>query len=977
MSIDLLNKWDDSLRNPGRRENLIVKFLQLLLNNDFTKANDDVFDIGEMFVERVLKQIINNFDDGICRLVYIHAIKVLLKTSNGSRYIETFSNNNGLHITKKLLISLNPVTYKKHLRIILQILLLVAKHSDEQKLNIIYKYKLPNIIVMVCERTVDNLIHKISCSIFCELININNANPVEESRDLDGNNNCDDNDNDDDGLLIMGVADSILRFIKSDNINIQRLGIKICLSVLSGGKTSIGMFFHLKCLQGDDNDDDLEEETSWITELIPHVIKLIVWGNLSSRFEAAELVISLYENLKYFGANFDIYDILIDFLMKTLALKCNEQLGNLVLYDNSIRLNESDINEVIHTDDAYSLLTASGTDPAILVCYILNRIIYSNITQQGFTSTNKLSTQPVAPTSPKPSFTNSSTFSDNIPFSPRSNMYSTPISPLQLNNTQHYTATNSSPLRSPLFRSHTVTTKAIESNLAPLVNNKMHLVLLLYIASQGVINCQLDELNPRFVDKLYEMYISDDIFLCNTTKVHWMESVNNTAPSMYKSSLNLQELDDEDFDEDEGFDDIVIDRSCIDKPESEITVLHRLLRTRGVTSFIVSCKLLQEWINCDTNVQYEIRKELESVYEVITQKNKVEMIGGMMFSHGSRSQKDGIQVIETYNNTVNIFMTMMQLILSKNKLAMILRENLLEKLNINDKINEFHLFFIDLKSEDVRSHLVTQGAVHNGNNENNSTNYKHNQVNSGSNTNNNNESNIKYKKLMDAFVTRVNEKVGQADIPFLSEDEVTAIVGVRVKQVLTTNQRASLFAPKHVANRRNNINNSRNKSKQRRIALISLNRDKPQEENNKNEENKEIAVINELQRMDLDTNAQSNYYQKIKDSVSKCPNVETFVDVYLNAYSPKADKSYVDIINEQNECDIEIISATTNENRVANRQGRKDVVESPVIISGNKSSPNKLLHSKKLFSPGKKTRKSPVKEVPNEDILTHLASIQL
>jgi hypothetical protein len=129
--------------------------------------------------------------------------------------------------------------------------------------------------------------------------------------------------------------------------------------------------------------------------------------------------------------------------------------------------------------------------------------------------------------------------------------------------------------------------------------------------------------------------------------------------------------------------------------------------------------------------------------------------------------------------------------------------------------------------------------------------------------------------------------------------------------------------------------------------------------------------------MDLDTNAQSNYYQKIKDSVSKCPNVETFVDVYLNAYSPKADKSYVDIINEQNICDIEIISATTNENRVANRQGRKDVVESPVIISGNKSSPNKLLHSKKLFSPGKKTRKSPVKEVHNEDILTHLASIQL
>ncbi len=967
MSLELLNKWDDSLRNPGRRENLIVQFLQLLLNSDFTKANDDLFDIGEMFVERLLKQIKSNLDESICRLVYIHALKVLLKTSNGSRYIETFNNNKGLTIMKNLLLSLNPVSYKKHLRVTLQILLVVANHSDDQKRDIINKYKLGTTIILLCERTIDTIIHKLTCSIFCALLNVTNVSPTDKSRSLENDNNGDDGDDGDDVLSIMGVADGIMRFIRSNNMNIQRLGIKICLSILSGGETFVSKFFNLKCIN-DDNDDDLEEEDDapWIIHLIPHVIKLIVWGNLSARFEAAELVLSLYENLKYFDQNNDIYDILIDFLLKILALKCNEQVGNMALYDKSIRLVESDISEVVHIDDPYSLLTGTGTDPAVLVCYILNRIIHSNVTQQGLLATSKFnltSTQPVAPTSPKPSYT--TTFSESIPFSPRGNMYNTPrsISPIQTTN-----ITNT-PLRSPLFRSHTVTTKKIETNLAPLVNNKLHLLLLLYIATQGLINCQLDELNPKYIDKLYEMYLSDDIFLQNTTKVHWLESVNSSAPSMYKASLNLQELDDEDFEEEEGFDDVIIDRSCIDKPESEVTVLHRLLRTRGVIAFIATCKLLQEWINCDTNVQYEVRRELESVHEIITEKNKIEMIGGMMFSHGSRSQRDDIQVIETYNNSINVFMTMTQLILSKNKLAMILRENLIKKFNINDKINEFHLYFIDLKKQEIPAHLVTQGAVHAvASNGLDPLQYSHQGKGISSNSNND----IKYKKLMDAFLTRVNEKVGQAEIPFLNEEEVTAIVGERVKQVQAANYRASLFAPKHVASRRNNMNNSKSKFKQRRIALISSNRDKPQVDSN-DEHNKEVNVINELQRMDLDTNAQSNYYQKIKESIAKCPNVETFVDVYLKAFSPKEEIINIDsIINDPNDCDAEA-AIVANDNSALNRSTKKEFNIKTTGSPGKQSSLRKKFNSPTC----NKTKKSPMKAVHNEEILARLASIDL
>ena len=972
MSLELLNKWDDSLLNPGRRENLIVQFLQLLLNNDFTKANDDLFDIGEMFVERLLKQIRSNLDESICRLVYIHALKVLLKTSNGSKYLETFNNNKGLHILKKLLLSLNPVTYKKHLRVMLQILLVITNHSDDQKRDVISKYKLGTTIILLCERTIDTVIHKLTCSIFCALVNVTNDITIGKSSTLEDNNNGDDGDAGDDGddvLSTMGVADGIMRFIRSNNMNIQRLGIQICLSILSGGETFVGSFFKL-IYTNDDNDGDLEEDSPWIIHLIPHVIKLVVWGNLSSRFEAAELVISLYENLKYLDQNFDIHNILIDFLLKILALKCNDQVGNLVLYDKSVRLVESDISDIVHIDDPYSLLTDTGTDPAALVCYILNRIIHGNITQQGLLSTsnfNFTTTQPVAPTSPKPSYTN--TFSESIPFSPRNNMHNTSmsISPIQLNDTQQFTAAYT-PVRSPLFRSHTVTTRIIETNLAPLVNNKLHLVLLLYISTQGLINCQLDELNPKYIDKLYEMYLSDDTLLQNTTKVHWMERVNSTAPSMYEASLNLQELDDEDFEEDEGFDDVIIDRSCIDKPESEVAMLHRLLRTRGVISFITSCKLLQEWINCDTNVKYEIRRELESVHEIITEKNKVEMIGGMVFSHGSRSQRDSIQVIETHNNSINIFMTMMQLTLSKNKLAVILRENLLQKFNINDKINEFHSCIIDLKSQEIRAHLVTQGAVHVGSSDTDTINY------GNQGKGNNNSSSIKYKKLMDAFLTRVNEKAGLAEIPYLSEDEVTAIVGTRVKPVQAASHRVSLFAPKHVANRRNNMNNAKCKLKQRRIAMISSSRDNPKEESNSDEHNKQVTVINELQRMDLDTSAQTNYYQKIKESIARCPNVETFVDVYLNAVSPKEDTADVDsILKDQYDSDVDVETAIVkNDNDTRNKVTYKDFN----IKTGG--SPGKQSPARKRSnSPARKAKKSPIKPVHDGEILARLAAIEL
>ena len=170
------------------------------------------------------------------------------------------------------------------------------------------------------------------------------------------------------------------------------------------------------------------------------------------------------------------------------------------------------------------------------------------------------------------------------------------------------------------------------------------------------------------------------------------------------------------------------------------------------------------------------------------------------------------------------------------------------------------------------------------------------------------------------------------------------------------------------------MNNAKCKLKQRRIAMISSSRDKPKEESNNDEHNKQVTVINELQRMDLDTSAQTNYYQKIKESIARCPNVETFVDVYLNAVSPKEDTADVDsILKDQYDSDVDVETAIVkNDNDTRNKVTYKDFN----IKTGG--SPGKQSPARKRSnSPARKAKKSPIKPVHDGEILARLAAIEL